>query len=315
MGLLSSRLYAVANPYSRIDPSTLPVPVAPLSLDAALKGSIPSYAARSKTPVLSTRKKVVCASPSDLSVSSMNDSWFFAIHEDTPEQEMTNLLQHSTCTLDISSDEETENKQHHERDEGTDKENVPPSDDVSQLSQQRWTASADFAQTENENTMLDKAKLDARVALREMNTRDFFADGCDERSIFVVPGDEDAETVVDETEQHELEQCDSKDFVVYAENVPLPEDDENLQEPTIEDDNLNIVPSIDELMRRDDTCTGAKAAVLEPVEGTRDGGSFEVWESGSAKDENEEEYLREISPAPVENYCEFSQTAASLEFL
>ncbi|KAM6518834.1 hypothetical protein FSOLCH5_007597 [Fusarium solani] len=56
----------------------------------------------------------------------MKASWFFEIHEDTPEQEMTNLLQHSTCVLDISSDEESERKRSRDRAEGRDKENIPP---------------------------------------------------------------------------------------------------------------------------------------------------------------------------------------------
>ncbi|KAH7012105.1 uncharacterized protein B0I36DRAFT_400066 [Microdochium trichocladiopsis] len=92
---------------------------APFSLDGALKGTLPSYDSReivSQAPVASTSLKL------GLDV--------FKIHEDTAEQEMTNLLEHSTCVLAISSDEETETRWQRERAEG--KENMPPADEVSQ---------------------------------------------------------------------------------------------------------------------------------------------------------------------------------------
>lgn len=63
-----------------------------------------------------------------LHTSPVRDSWFFEIHEDTPEELATNLMEHSTCTLDLSSDEESRVRERDERG----KENVPPQDDVSQ---------------------------------------------------------------------------------------------------------------------------------------------------------------------------------------
>lgn len=53
---------------------------------------------------------------------SMPKNWFFDIHEDTPEEEASNLMEHSTLTLDLSSDEESEKRLHDERG----KENMPP---------------------------------------------------------------------------------------------------------------------------------------------------------------------------------------------
>jgi hypothetical protein len=55
----------------------------------------------------------------------MPKSWFFEIHEDTPEQEATNLMEHSACVLDISSDDDCETRRRNEELERG-KENIPP---------------------------------------------------------------------------------------------------------------------------------------------------------------------------------------------
>lgn len=52
----------------------------------------------------------------------MPKDWFFDIHEDTPEEEASNLMEHSTLTLDLSSDDESEKRRNDERG----KENTPP---------------------------------------------------------------------------------------------------------------------------------------------------------------------------------------------
>lgn len=240
--LLNGRRRTVG-PYTRVDPPALGLgSEAPFSLDAALKGTIPSYSAR---PAPKQQPVSILPQP------EMKDSWFFEIHEDTPEQEMTNLLQHSTCVLDISSDEESEVKASRERAEGRDKENIPPMDDVSQTSSRRAARlSADDMVVEKE-----------RVALGEMNTSDFYADGCDETSVIIVPGDEE--------EQPERLSVPTKEFA-----LPPP--------PKVEA--VPVMEDIDALISKP-TEGSSKAALLEPIEGT--GESFELWESGSAKDDTE----------------------------
>jgi hypothetical protein len=57
----------------------------------------------------------------------MPNSWFFEIHEDTPEEEAANSMEHSASVLDISSEDDAETKQRNEELERG-KENVPPSD-------------------------------------------------------------------------------------------------------------------------------------------------------------------------------------------
>lgn len=233
-GILSSRR-RTSGLYARLDPPSFNLEdaaAAPFSLDAALRGTIAPYGARPSKP----------ASGLDLlAESEVKASWFFDIHEDSPEQEMTNLLQHSTCVLDISSDEESEQKARRHRDEGRDKENIPPSDDISQTSARRATPCP------AEDMLVDKD----RVALAEMNTADFYAEGCDESSVVIVPADDDGPP--------------------GSPRAPLADDVEAL---------ANV-----ELLMSSPSDGSSKAAVLQPIEGT--GESFELWESGSAQGETE----------------------------
>ncbi|GAB1313765.1 hypothetical protein MFIFM68171_03975 [Madurella fahalii] len=270
MGILSRRRT------QRIDPPSFGLgATAPFSLDAALKGTIPSYSGslRATTTTTTTSSITSISSSSDLlPQSDSKSSWFFDIHEDTPEQEMTNLLQHSTCTLDISSDEESERRANRDRAEGRDKENIPPADDISQTSARLVRAPADL-----DDMIVEKQ----RGPLAEMNVADYYAEGCDSTSVIIVPGDdEETETVFDAAEARPL-----------AEEAPQPQWG---QQQLLAEDGLDSQPrqfdladveavSVDAIMGKDDRA--ANAAVLEPIEGT--GESFELWESSSAKDECE----------------------------
>lgn len=216
---------------------------------------MPSYAAKtpSATKAGSASSSLSLSNSDDFYGSNSKSSWEFDIHEDTPEQEMTNLLQHSTCRLDISSDEECERKAR-EKAEDRGKENVPPADDVSQTSARRTT-------TMSEGGMEYEKP---RTALGDLNVEDFYAEGCDPTSVFIVPEDEDDGTVV-EGEQAEKPQDgatseSSLDIKATAEGTPEPEEH-------------------------------VKLATLQPVEGT--GESFDLWESSSAKEEGDE------APSPV----------------
>ena len=57
----------------------------------------------------------------------MPKDWFFAIYEDSPEEEAANIMAHNTGVLDISSDDDCMTKRRNEeRERG--KENIPPPD-------------------------------------------------------------------------------------------------------------------------------------------------------------------------------------------
>jgi hypothetical protein len=255
----------------RVDPPAFGLASSvPFSLDAALKGTIPSYSGSFRSAA------------SNLLQPDMKSDWFFDIHEDTPEQEMTNLLQHSTCTLDISSDEESEQRARREQAEGRDKENIPPADDVSQTTSARASRAAGVF----DDMVVEKQ----RGPLSDLNVEDYYAEGCDGTSVIIVPGDEEeAETVIDEAE-HE-----SRD-VEPLEAIPVFEESTSTTLAEIEAIN------VDELMGKDEPAL--KAAALQPIEGT--GESFELWESGSFRDENE----APASPALVAETVEAGVSAS-----
>lgn len=228
---------------------------------------MPSYAARSSSSAKRTSSSKSLADGLYDTVSSMKSSWFFDIHEDTPEQEMTNLLQHSTCLLDISSDEECEQKLRREKAEGRGKENIPPADDVSQTSVQRGAAI-------NEGDMEYEKP---RVALGDLNVEEFYAKGCDPTSVIIVPGDEEDGTVVDGEQTEEPEQ----------------EHDAPADCKTTPEQEVKAMPSLEESSEPEQAAEPAVLPTLEPVDGTGD--NFELWESSSAKEEGD----GARSPSPV----------------
>jgi hypothetical protein len=266
----------------------------PFSLDTALKGTIPGYSGSSR-PTKSRRRATPPSSAAldfFIPTADQASTWSFDIHEDTPEQEMTNLLQHGTCTLDISSDEESESRAKRERAEGRDKENIPPPEDVSQTSSARGGAARDAVDIDE-----DVLLLKGRGPLCEMNVVDFYADGCDSSSVFIIPGDEEDPEAVVVNEgtvagQSAQQQPPPQDLL-----PPLPEDAEDEQRwlaegagmttemlppPRPQQVSLGDVDGVDV----DDIMGGSEqpleSAGLGPIEGT--GESFELWESNSAKD-------------------------------
>ncbi|KAI7640721.1 hypothetical protein KC322_g20504, partial [Hortaea werneckii] len=104
-------------PFTRIDPpfaSRGSSNSLPFSLDAALSGTLSSSKAKPES-----EKQISTDPPIQ---QSMPKSWLFEIHEDTPEEEASNLMEHSTLTLDLSSDDESNRRERDDRG----KENVAP---------------------------------------------------------------------------------------------------------------------------------------------------------------------------------------------
>ncbi|KAK1070741.1 hypothetical protein LTR12_000130 [Friedmanniomyces endolithicus] len=96
-------------PFTRIDPPFANRGASlPFSLDAALSGTFGATAAK-PTPASTVQE-------------CMPKTWFFEIYEDTPGEEAANLMEHSTLTLDLSSDDEGSKRVKDDRG----KENCPP---------------------------------------------------------------------------------------------------------------------------------------------------------------------------------------------
>ncbi|PVI00462.1 hypothetical protein DM02DRAFT_393746 [Periconia macrospinosa] len=185
VGLLSKRR-ASASPFRRVDPpsfSTQSSPALPFSIDAALSGTIPNY-----TPKSTQATPITTPSQPPVVDDSMPKSWFFEIHEDTPEQEAANLMEHSAAVLDISSDDDFETKQLNE-DRG--KENVPPPEftPAQSSTQQQLDGAVDTidrdvsAEQHVKLPRLRKIAQDAmdedRKPLGDLPTTEFYGEGCD----------------------------------------------------------------------------------------------------------------------------------------
>lgn len=171
---ISKHRRASSSPFRRVDPPTFSQssPALPFSIDAALSGTIQGY-----TPKATPAAPTPASAPPQVSTldSSMPKSWFFEIHEDTPEQEAANLMEHSASVLDISSDDDAETKQRNE-DLERGKENIPPPDFC--LSQPRL---AQVASMDGADLASDAGKVDAIAEVkRTLRLREFVQDAMDE---------------------------------------------------------------------------------------------------------------------------------------
>ncbi|KAF4555095.1 Hypothetical protein D9617_3g021650 [Elsinoe fawcettii] len=156
----------ISAPYTRIDPPShrkakdAGIPF--FSLEEALAGSLhkPIAAVSSSTPAPAPRLD-----------SGMPKAWFFAIHEDTPDQEAENLMEHSTKVLDLSSDDESVKRE----DRG--KENVAPVGTVVRREGRRRRRVKD---------VVVKVDEGERSPLSEVEREDFFPEGVKGDEVVVV---------------------------------------------------------------------------------------------------------------------------------
>lgn len=276
----------------------------PFTIDAALKGTIPGYARRNTTtsiprPAPTTQSSHSSASTSSLTAdmsaipelyqASPKPSWFFEIREDTIEEENTNLMYHSTCTLDISSDEESTSRIHDLRG----KENVPPMDDQSQTSFRPSPYHQQSAGTALKNRLSRKEKdIDAcdvdRSPLGEMSAEDFYADGFDANSSFVFLDDVYEEVEVEISKQ----EIDGMAYETAAASLLKSKINTTFDFSTVPQIRIQTETeleveveykgkgkSIEELMKIDRSVAGLPAAVLQPIEKAEEG--WKIWESGS----------------------------------
>ncbi|RDW88337.1 hypothetical protein BP6252_00369 [Coleophoma cylindrospora] len=248
IGILNRR--RTGSPFMRVDPPKFSQSTGlNFSIDAALSGTIPSYSARQA-------KAAPATLPVTLHEPVAKDSWFFEIHEDTEEELATNLMEHSTCTLDISSDEESAARLKDERG----KENVPPMDDISQTSTASTTASASMSKSRQQKNFDEGAIELDRSPLGEMLAEDFYAEGCDKESVAVVPAD----VAPEEEPEPEQQQAPSVAPFDFSAKVEIP--------TAVADEEVEALMTIK---------APVEAALLAPIEKAEEG--FEVWESGSAK--------------------------------
>ncbi|CAD6587659.1 MAG: hypothetical protein ASARMPREDX12_002964 [Alectoria sarmentosa] len=163
VGILSRRRMTTS-PFTRVHaPSSSAGESAnglPFSIDAALAGTVPKFKSK----------------------STNRNGWQFDIHEDTPDDEMANLMEHSTCTLDISDDECSSSKGDKDN-----KENIPPTDSPAAV------ASATQVTATRRDMMTDET----REPLGDLEAKEFYAEGCDASSCIIVAVEDSSEQIMD----------------------------------------------------------------------------------------------------------------------
>ncbi|KAH0288696.1 hypothetical protein M436DRAFT_80254 [Aureobasidium namibiae CBS 147.97] len=167
------RRLSAHTPITRIDSSLLSRSSArtglPFSIDAALTASLKSTAPAA----------VPLPKPASSIEESMPSSWFFAIHEDTADEEAENLMEHSTLTLDLSSDDESAAKANEDRG----KENVAPADYDPVASSSSSPRSSRRSLKSAADMETDEA---ARAPLGSLDTTEFIPEGLTKDSIVVI---------------------------------------------------------------------------------------------------------------------------------
>jgi hypothetical protein len=147
----------------------------PFSIDAALQGTISNYTPSNLSKVVNAASPSPLKAKSALKKPAQPDSWFFDIHEDTPEQEATNLLFHNASVLDISSDDDAETMR--AKDAAVrGKENVPPPEYVGMRGRARDAAAA----------VAVDAMVEDRRPLGEMDVKKFWKDDGEEEQVVLV---------------------------------------------------------------------------------------------------------------------------------
>lgn len=172
----------VSAPFSRIDPPSFMRASAssalPFSLDAALAGTLTNIS----SPKPASKPKML--------QDGMPRNWFFEIYQDTPEEESATLMEHSTLTLDLSSDDETSKL--NREDKG--KENVAPPDyEAPSVSSRPTTSPARTStvsmgkQPRRKVVKADDMEDGERSPLSDLETEDFLPAGVSKDDFIVIP--------------------------------------------------------------------------------------------------------------------------------
>ncbi|KAK4694872.1 hypothetical protein P7C71_g2782, partial [Lecanoromycetidae sp. Uapishka_2] len=235
-GILSRRRMT-SSPFTRINPPTFSGSKTglPFSIDAALAGTIPL--SKSKSTSTTHRK-----------------GWQFEIHEDTPDDEMANLMEHSTCTLDISDDESSSLKADKDN-----KENIPPVGAVGYANQ----ISA---------TRRDMMTDESRSPLGDLDAKDFYAEGCDSSSIIIIP----AEDFVEEK-------------AVTDRNAQEPHSPSCTHSNAVTDDREGWKDLLADIAAKGATTATEAELGIEHESSREEPAAIQIWESESAKGDDDGE--------------------------
>lgn len=263
VGILSRRRMTTI-PFTRVNPPSLSsngiYGGLPFSIDAALSGTIPSYRAN---PV---QVKEVKPKEFPTLEESVPQGWIFDIYEETEEMQEQNVVVHRACNLDISDDESIAGVK---ADRG--KENIPPSDTLSTNLIEITTA----IPASRKNMMTDEP----RTPLGDLEASDFYAEGCDASSYIIIPG------------ESSLDQNDDKPCVgsKSKEDYSLPRS----HAPELVDGWTSSLSQVEASKQSSSSSHLYDSHFLEKVE-MDSAPMVEIWESESAKDEDEARGLDQV---------------------
>lgn len=252
IGILSRRRIS-SSPFTRIDPpmfaGSRSQDAVPFSIDAALSGTVSSYKTKSQP-------KVEASTLED----AVPKGWMFEIHEDTVQEELGNLIEHSTCTLDISDDE---SRQAVKDDRG--KENIPPLDYPGALSHP-------VATTVRPVSRKDMMTDEPRSPLGDLDAREYYAEGCDSSSFYIIPAEKSNIKLV-------AEPVNAKTIVKKLDSTIRADSKASTGSQEVWKDLLAQI---------EETKKSNAAAALAVAENTKDqDSSIEIWESESAKGDDD----------------------------
>ncbi|MCJ1438073.1 hypothetical protein MMC27_007460 [Xylographa pallens] len=249
IGILSRRRVS-SSPFTRVDPPSFGLSNGmPFSIDAALSGTVSSYKAE---PAQATNIATL--------EEAIPNGWMFDIHEDTPEEETGNVISFSFQTVDISDDE---SRRASNDDRG--KENIPPTDYPSLV------AAAQPVTTIRSVSRHDMMSDEPRTPLGDLDAADFYADGCDASSYYIVP----AERSDDKIEK-------SKEFLADK-SLSVAAPSGTVRMPTSQDGWKDLLAQIDATQK-----ANVAAAEVRPAVGLEEcSADIEIWESESAKGDDE----------------------------
>ncbi|KAJ9617035.1 hypothetical protein H2200_000756 [Cladophialophora chaetospira] len=277
------RSSGLLQPRKRFNPPAFPSTQSPsLSLSAALSGTKRSRPSsrKSKNATIETSKP---------------KSWSFDIYEESEETQDYRMnewtMTQSATGLDISDDESKSQHKKPSSDRG--KENVDPNDLHSAPVTRSMAAAAAAAELREEIKMDEKDQL--RTPLGDLNPAEFYAEGLDATSVVLVHDDEEAETDIEGDDNQTHHDFTFHASVAKSSSLPTSKLIEELNGPSLAEILSSATPNVfnqDVIsIKAEPSYQSAASSSVEPVADADGDVAIDIWESESAKDENEKHDL------------------------
>lgn len=262
----------------RFAPPSLTTTPPTLSLVAALKGTL-AHGKRSARPSLKRTSSRI----SDV----QSKSWDFAIFEESEEQQDYRMCEwtmtQSSAALEISDDEsKTKSFNRPESKDDRGKENIDPNE---MLAISVPSALVSTVPDEHHETMDTK---ESRTPLSDLNASKFYGEGLNATSVVLVHDDEAGTELDSSNEAEQTVEAPEPEF----NELPAPPTDaftfEAPRQVTLEPEETIVIPhwaQITTAMSEESTVNDKNISLSNT---DIEGATIDIWESESAKDENEQ---------------------------